>query len=532
MAGNFESSLRALLRPTVIKAAAEMLREPVAGVVKAFDAAVPMVIEGVAANLADPARRGALTSFIATSGVACTVGDLASLLKPGVTPPAVAAGNHLLELVFGGRVAQVANQIGTATGVKSSSAYIMLSLAATATIGMLSQRLNHERKSAARLARLIDPQHGATSGLAFLQRRGGQGADAPGRRKAAATATVVPAGITRALALWLLMLTSTGVLAYVLYDVFLEGPQSIAITVPVSPVRTPSPTVATSAVAVARELPAAVPVPAAVPTSAPSPAPASQAVKPEQQPQVVEARRTAAVEMPADVKATEVKAPEVKLPEVRAPEVKTPVVAPPAPPAVVVPAPLPTVAASEPPRSEPSGSQATGRVAVAEPANQARIAMRAGEPPAPTSPQSRPAAPAQGQVAASVEDQLISYLEDNGPPDQAKWFDLEGFNFKTGSASLSDDSKQRLELMADILKAFPQVGLTIGGYTDSMGEQSANRTLSEARARTVVTSLVKRGIPPARLKASGYGDQRPIADNATPDGRARNRRIAVSVTAK
>ena len=134
--------------------------------------------------------------------------------------------------------------------------------------------------------------------------------------------------------------------------------------------------------------------------------------------------------------------------------------------------------------------------------------------------------------AASVEDQLIGYLEDKSPPDRSKWFDMDGFKFKPGSASLSEDSKNQLELMAEILKAFPQAGMTIGGYTDSMGEPTANRSLSEARAKAVVASLVKRGVPPERLKASGFGDQRPIADNATAHGRARNRRIAVSVTAK
>jgi OOP family OmpA-OmpF porin len=67
--------------------------------------------------------------------------------------------------------------------------------------------------------------------------------------------------------------------------------------------------------------------------------------------------------------------------------------------------------------------------------------------------------------------------------------------------------------------------LEIGGHTDSRGARSLNEELSQARADAVLRALVTRGVPDSALIAVGYGDRRPIADNATSDGRAANRRI-------
>jgi outer membrane protein OmpA-like peptidoglycan-associated protein len=85
---------------------------------------------------------------------------------------------------------------------------------------------------------------------------------------------------------------------------------------------------------------------------------------------------------------------------------------------------------------------------------------------------------------------------------------------------------------AAILKAYPQVRVKIGGYADNSGDPAANRRLSEERAMAVMTALKDNGIAPDRLEAEGYGDQHPITDNSTPDGRARNRRVAIRVTSR
>ena len=82
------------------------------------------------------------------------------------------------------------------------------------------------------------------------------------------------------------------------------------------------------------------------------------------------------------------------------------------------------------------------------------------------------------------------------------------------------------------MKAYPSASLKIGGYTDNQGDPAANLALSKARAASVVSELVALGVAPGRLMAEGYGQANPIADNATEQGRAQNRRIALQVTQK
>jgi outer membrane protein OmpA-like peptidoglycan-associated protein len=67
--------------------------------------------------------------------------------------------------------------------------------------------------------------------------------------------------------------------------------------------------------------------------------------------------------------------------------------------------------------------------------------------------------------------------------------------------------------------------LEIAGHTDSVGSDQQNQSISERRASSVVSWLSDKGIPRDRLTAVGYGEERPIVDNDTPENRARNRRI-------
>ena len=66
----------------------------------------------------------------------------------------------------------------------------------------------------------------------------------------------------------------------------------------------------------------------------------------------------------------------------------------------------------------------------------------------------------------------------------------------------------------------------IGGHTDDRGSDDANQALSEARATAIVAFMAERGVPEAGLRAVGYGESQPIADNETAEGRAENRRIS------
>ncbi len=132
-----------------------------------------------------------------------------------------------------------------------------------------------------------------------------------------------------------------------------------------------------------------------------------------------------------------------------------------------------------------------------------------------------------------VEKKLIAFIEDAGKPvDKTTWFTFDRLEFETASATLKASSAEQLKNVAEILKAYPKVALKIGGYTDNVGDPAANMKLSAKRAENTMAELVKLGIDAKRLEAEGYGDQHPVADNATEEGRQKNRRIDVRVTAK
>lgn len=106
----------------------------------------------------------------------------------------------------------------------------------------------------------------------------------------------------------------------------------------------------------------------------------------------------------------------------------------------------------------------------------------------------------------------------------------EGANFETGSARLSDDAAVRLSTVTAILLANPSTVVTVVGHTDDEGDAAANQILSEERAQAVVDYLLSGGVGTERLQAIGYGEERPIADNGTAEGRAINRRIEFVVS--
>jgi outer membrane protein OmpA-like peptidoglycan-associated protein len=89
-----------------------------------------------------------------------------------------------------------------------------------------------------------------------------------------------------------------------------------------------------------------------------------------------------------------------------------------------------------------------------------------------------------------------------------------------------------LKNVAAIMKAFPKVNIKIGGYTDNKGSAESNMKLSADRAKNVMAELVKLGTEAPRMEAEGYGIGNPVASNDTEEGRAKNRRISISVRAK
>lgn len=102
--------------------------------------------------------------------------------------------------------------------------------------------------------------------------------------------------------------------------------------------------------------------------------------------------------------------------------------------------------------------------------------------------------------------------------------------FAFNRAELSAQAAPRLDRLAGFLRQFPDRKVLIEGYTDSVGADSYNQSLSERRATAVHDALVQRGVDSSRISARGYGKAHPVADNASPEGRAMNRRVEIVIT--
>ncbi len=102
--------------------------------------------------------------------------------------------------------------------------------------------------------------------------------------------------------------------------------------------------------------------------------------------------------------------------------------------------------------------------------------------------------------------------------------------FDTGKSDVKAQYNDEIKQVADYMKANPNAKIAIQGHTDNVGSEASNLKLSQARADSVKAYLVdKFGIEPNRLRAVGYGQTRPIASNATAEGRQKNRRVEAVV---
>jgi len=102
---------------------------------------------------------------------------------------------------------------------------------------------------------------------------------------------------------------------------------------------------------------------------------------------------------------------------------------------------------------------------------------------------------------------------------------LEGVHFRSGSAALTPNSLAKLDKAASALVRAPHVKVEVAGYTDSVGDSQRNLDLSTERSLAVVQYLTSKGVAATQLTARGYGEENPIASNATAAGRQKNRRI-------
>ncbi len=98
-------------------------------------------------------------------------------------------------------------------------------------------------------------------------------------------------------------------------------------------------------------------------------------------------------------------------------------------------------------------------------------------------------------------------------------------NFDTGKATIKAESQPIVKQVVDMMKAHPELKVAVEGHTDNVGTPAANRVLSDNRAKAVMAAIAAQGVAPARLSAAGFGQDKPVADNASEDGRAKNRRV-------
>lgn len=104
-----------------------------------------------------------------------------------------------------------------------------------------------------------------------------------------------------------------------------------------------------------------------------------------------------------------------------------------------------------------------------------------------------------------------------------------GVTFRTDSSELSPEAKSLLDKVSSTLVEYNQTMIEVAGHTDSTGRPEYNQSLSERRAQSVATHLSSRGVPQPRMIIVGGGQNHPVASNDTPEGRAQNRRVEITI---
>lgn len=217
----------------------------------------------------------------------------------------------------------------------------------------------------------------------------------------------------------------------------------------------------------------------------------------------------------------------VKIEGVCSPSVVAETPPPPAvPPAVTIPKPdvAPAPALTLPPVTDPA--PATANPAPESPsAAIAEAPPSADPPPAPANsqpekPQPLPPPVKLPETVAAESKRLEKAIADNGR------VDIQAIFFSVNSATIRVESDPALRAIADVLGRHGDWQMSVEGHTDSQGEDAFNLDLSQRRAAAVKTALATRfGVDGSRLTTTGLGETKPVADNATLEGRARNRRV-------
>ena len=140
---------------------------------------------------------------------------------------------------------------------------------------------------------------------------------------------------------------------------------------------------------------------------------------------------------------------------------------------------------------------------------------------------------AEAQQAA-VEETMVEEVVVAEPAEPAEAVRVElDVKFDFDKSVVKPESYDDIKALADFMKQYPQTSTVVEGHTDSVGTDAYNQGLSERRAGAVRDVLVNQyGVESGRVQAVGYGESRPVADNATSEGRAINRRVEAEVEAQ
>ena len=111
----------------------------------------------------------------------------------------------------------------------------------------------------------------------------------------------------------------------------------------------------------------------------------------------------------------------------------------------------------------------------------------------------------------------------------SKIFEIKNLNFESGKFNIQKQYFKDLENLVILLREQINIKIEIAGHTDSIGDNKTNIILSNNRAKSIKSYLVKNGILQSRIKCVGYGEKQPITNNSTKEGREKNRRIEIRI---
>lgn len=133
-----------------------------------------------------------------------------------------------------------------------------------------------------------------------------------------------------------------------------------------------------------------------------------------------------------------------------------------------------------------------------------------------------------------IEDQMVKFIQSDEYKSatndtlKEKWFNFDDLNFVTGKTELTPESKRQLDNITAILKAYPDVKIKVGGYTDKTGNDDNNLKLSDGRAKAVQAALQKAGVGSQVPEAEGYGEKfAKVEESASDEARKADRKTAI-----